>query len=108
MGTNEPEYQYSNVSIMVESCLVLRHPIYQFPSSRSQSTRRTYPNIELNVFIRYCFDIESDCGDCSDGLVEFEFIQYRYGLVQFLNVLTAVRSREGRVEYEVRRTTTVS
>jgi len=93
---------------MVGFCPVLRHPIYQFPSSRSQSTRRTYPNIELNVFIRYCFDIESDCGDCSDGLVEFEFIQYRYGLVQFLNVLTAVRSREGKVEYEVRRTTTVS
>lgn len=90
MGTDEPEYQYSNVSIMVESCLVLRHPIYQFPSPRNQSTQGTYPNIEFNVFIRYCLDVESDCGDCSDGLVEFEFIQYRYGLAYFFGVLSSV------------------
>ena len=40
----------------------------------------TYPNIEFNIFIRYCFDVEADCGDCSYRLIEFEFIQYRWGL----------------------------
>ena len=83
-----PVYQYNNVSIEVEFYLVPRHPIDQFSSVLvnfvgdresvvKEEREGTYPNIEFNVFIRYCFDVEADCGDCSDRLIEFEFIQYR-------------------------------
>ena len=44
----------------------------------------TYPNIEFNIFIRYCLDVESDCWDCSHRLIELEFIQYRWWLVLVL------------------------
>jgi hypothetical protein len=46
--------------------------------------KETYPNIEFNIFIRYCLDVKPDCGDCSNRLIEFEFIQYGCDLVFFL------------------------
>ena len=85
-----PVYQYNNVAIKVEFYLVPQHPIYQFSSILGSLEGRTgesiveveeegtYPNIEFNIFIRYCFDVEADGGDCSYRLIKFEFIQYRW------------------------------
>jgi hypothetical protein len=83
-------YQYNNVSTKVESCPVPQHPVYQFSTivvnlvKRRRGNKReeeegTYPNIEFDIFIRYCLDVKSDCWDCSNRLIEFEFIQYRCG-----------------------------
>ena len=33
------------------------------------------PNIELDVFIGDCLDVEADCGDCGYWLVKFELIE---------------------------------
>jgi hypothetical protein len=34
----------------------------------------THPDIEFDIFIRHCFDVEADCGNCSDGLIELELV----------------------------------
>lgn len=33
------------------------------------------PNIEFDVLIGYCLDIEADCGDSSDRMAQFELVQ---------------------------------
>jgi hypothetical protein len=38
----------------------------------------TYPDIKLDILIRHGLDIEADSRDSSDGLIEFELVQYRY------------------------------
>jgi hypothetical protein len=101
-----PVYQYNNVSTKVEFYLVPQHPIYQFSAivvnlvKRRRGNKReeeegTYPNIEFNIFICHCFDIEADCGDCSNRLIEFEFIQYRCGSALFLRSGEDVEERRG-------------
>jgi len=71
-----PGYQYNNVSTEVESYLVPRHPVYQCWVPKEEEG--TYPNIEFNIFIRHCLNVESDCWDGGHRLIEFEFIQYRW------------------------------
>lgn len=83
-GGDIPGYQYNNVSTKVEFCPVPQHPIYQFSVNPEKRRGWMYPNIKFNIFIRYCFDVEPDCGDCSHRLIEFEFVQYGCDLVFFL------------------------
>jgi len=40
--------------------------------------KATYPDIKLDILIRYGLDVEADSRDGSDGLIEFELVQYRY------------------------------
>lgn len=77
-GSDIPEYQCNNVSIGVESCLVLRHPTRSGRSKVSGIKDGTYPNIEFDILISDGFDVEPDRRDCRDRLVEFELVQYCY------------------------------
>lgn len=100
-------YQYNNVAIKVEFYLVLQHPIDQFSSilvifvgDVREEREGTYPNIEFNIFIRYCFDVEADGGDCSYRLIEFEFIQYRWESGLSLIFVEDEKKREERTARE--------
>lgn len=33
------------------------------------------PDVEFHVFVGYCFDVEADCRDCGDVMVEFQFVE---------------------------------
>jgi len=48
---------------------------------------QTYPNVELDVLVHDCLDVESDCGNGRDRLVELELIQDRW-------IKTAVKKEE--------------
>lgn len=35
------------------------------------------PDIEFGIFVSHRLDVEADCGDCGDVLVQFELIEDR-------------------------------
>lgn len=41
----------------------------------SKLKNETYPNIEFNILISYCFNIKSNSGNCCNRLTKFKFIQ---------------------------------
>jgi hypothetical protein len=58
------------------SCPVLRRPRGQLQTARTRR-KGAYPDIEFDILIRNGLDVEADCRDGSDGLVELELVQYR-------------------------------
>lgn len=49
-------------------------PPVQGKESGPRQEPNTHPDIEFDILIRHGLDVEPDCGDGSDGLVELELV----------------------------------